>query len=143
MFCDKRGQVFYFFVRFYLSILNQSTSTQPPSLVLMAGRVQNVPTFKTYPFAFHLEFFSELVEFLSVGAVAQLTFYHQVVSAFALADLFTRSSDFGTQVNFITFQRKGFVYGFLVYDRLSCILPEREPVRFRYFRARYLHSSYP
>ena len=35
MFCDKRGQVFYFFVRFYLSILNQSTSTQPPSLVLM------------------------------------------------------------------------------------------------------------
>ena len=44
MFCDKRGQVFYFLVRFYLSILNQSTSTQPPSLVLMAGRVQNVPT---------------------------------------------------------------------------------------------------
>ena len=44
MFCDKRGQVFYFFVRFYLSILNQSTSTQPPSLVLMAGRVQNIPT---------------------------------------------------------------------------------------------------
>ena len=44
MFCDKRGQVFYFFVRFYLSILNQSTSTQPPSLVLMTGRVQNVPT---------------------------------------------------------------------------------------------------
>ena len=43
MFCDKRGQVFYFFVRFFLSILNQSTSTQPPSLVLMAGRVQKVP----------------------------------------------------------------------------------------------------
>lgn len=47
-FFGKRGHVFLFFVqkigRYYLSILNQSISTHPPSLVLMVGRVQKVPT---------------------------------------------------------------------------------------------------
>lgn len=114
MFCDKRGQVFLFFCTFLL-VDSEPVNIYPAAVVGLDGRTCAECTyFGTYPFAFfHLEFFSELVEFLSVGAVAQLTFYHQVVSAFALADLFTRSSDFGTQVNFITFQRKGFVYGFL------------------------------
>ncbi len=47
-FPENTGMFFYFFVqkirRYYLSILNQSMSAQPPSLVVMAGRVQNVPT---------------------------------------------------------------------------------------------------
>ena len=30
---------------FHLVILNQSTSAQPPSLAMMAGRVQNMPIF--------------------------------------------------------------------------------------------------
>ena len=34
----------YFHEACYLVILNQSTSVQPPSLVTIAGRVQNMPT---------------------------------------------------------------------------------------------------
>ena len=34
----------YFYEACYLVILNQSTSVQPPSLVTIAGRVQNMPT---------------------------------------------------------------------------------------------------
>ena len=38
-FASDISRIFYFFV-----IRNQSTSAQPPSLVTMAGRVQNIPT---------------------------------------------------------------------------------------------------
>lgn len=53
------------------------------------------------------------MELLPVGAVAQLAHHYQVVSAFALADLLTRSGDFGTQVDFMFLQRKCFVDSFL------------------------------
>ena len=42
---------------------DQSTSTQPPSLVLMAGRVQNVPTLAPIHLPLHLEFFPNLWNF--------------------------------------------------------------------------------
>ncbi len=90
----------YFYEACYLVILNQSTSVQPPSLVTIAGRVQNIPTLSTDPFAFfYLERFAQWLEFLSVEAVTKVAHYQQVVSAFALGNLFPVRGELGTQVN--------------------------------------------
>ena len=60
----------------YFSILNQSASVHPPSLVTIAGRVQKIPTLAPI----HLPSFTwkvspQWLEFLAVRTVTEVTFH--------------------------------------------------------------------
>ena len=87
----------YFHEACYLVILNQSTSVQPPSLVTDSRAGTEHANFGTDPLAFfYLERFAQWLEFLSVEAVTEVAHYQQVVSAFALGNLFSVRGELGT-----------------------------------------------
>lgn len=89
---------------------NQSTSAHPPSLVTMAGRVQNIPTLEPIHWpSLAWKALPNLRNFFSVGAVAELAHDQQVGTTFAFVDAIAVGSELYFQIDGIVFQSNGFV----------------------------------